>query len=114
MYCSGGGVTDIHAHEALRSRARRRRDASCVRRRTIRGPTLARARGHDIEELLESGYGISSDARCKIADADGGGDNLVCGWKGLLTELIRYAISQMATALARKIVTGIKLRLSAK
>jgi hypothetical protein len=60
------------------------------------------------------GYGISSDTRCKIGDADGGGDNLVCGWEGSPTEPIKYASSQMATALARRIVTGIKLRLSAK
>ena len=35
----------------------------------------------------ESGCGISSGARCKIADVDGWGDKPVCSWKGLPTDL---------------------------
>jgi hypothetical protein len=78
----------------------------------IRGETIPIRFGGALPQ--RQGCGISSDTRCKIADEDGCGDKLVCGWEGLPTELIRYASNQMATALARRIVTGIKLRSSAK
>jgi hypothetical protein len=38
--------------------------------------------------IPSQGCGISSDTHCKIADVDGCGDKLVCGWEGLPTELI--------------------------